>query len=79
LGAIKPKDLNRIAKIGYGHLWLREENKMQINGNKIPNSISDTSGIFLQSCMVIRPVVDNTSITFTFISSVSILIVGESE
>jgi hypothetical protein len=26
LGAIKPKVLNRIAKIGYGHLCLREEN-----------------------------------------------------
>jgi hypothetical protein len=26
LGAINPKDLNRIAKIGYGHLCLREEN-----------------------------------------------------
>jgi hypothetical protein len=26
LGAIKPKGLNRISKIGYGHLCLREEN-----------------------------------------------------
>jgi hypothetical protein len=26
LGAIKPKVLNRMAKLNYGHLWLREEN-----------------------------------------------------
>jgi hypothetical protein len=26
LGAIKPKGLNRIAKIGYGHLCMRVEN-----------------------------------------------------
>jgi len=26
LGAIKSKDTNRITKIGYGHLCLREEN-----------------------------------------------------
>jgi hypothetical protein len=26
LGAIKPKGLNRIARIGYGHLCMREEN-----------------------------------------------------
>jgi hypothetical protein len=25
LEAIKPKGINRIAKIGYGHLYLREE------------------------------------------------------
>jgi hypothetical protein len=26
LGAIKPNGLNRIVKVGYGHLWLREKN-----------------------------------------------------
>jgi len=26
MGAIKPKVLNKMAKIGYGHLCLREEN-----------------------------------------------------
>jgi hypothetical protein len=26
MGAIKPKGLNRIARIGYGHLCMREEN-----------------------------------------------------
>jgi hypothetical protein len=31
LGAIKPKGINRIAKIGYGHIFLREENLSFIN------------------------------------------------
>jgi len=31
LGAIKPKGLHRIAKIGYSHLCLREENLSFIN------------------------------------------------
>jgi hypothetical protein len=31
LGAIKPKGLNRLAKISYGHLYLREENVSFIN------------------------------------------------
>jgi len=31
LGALKPKVLNRIAKIGSGHLCLREENLSFIN------------------------------------------------
>jgi hypothetical protein len=30
LGAIKPKVLNRIATIGYGHLYLREENQKKV-------------------------------------------------
>jgi hypothetical protein len=34
LEAIKPKGLNRIDKIGYGHLCLREEN-LPFNNNKI--------------------------------------------
>jgi hypothetical protein len=34
LGAIKPKSLNRIAKIGQGHLYLREENLSFINNCK---------------------------------------------
>jgi hypothetical protein len=34
LEAIKPKGLNRIAKIGYGHLCLREEN-LPFNNNNI--------------------------------------------
>jgi hypothetical protein len=33
-GASKPKGLNRIAKIGYGHLCLREEN-LSFNNNLI--------------------------------------------
>jgi hypothetical protein len=32
LGAIKPKGLNRIAKLDYGHLWMREENLISIFG-----------------------------------------------
>ena len=35
LGAIKPKTLYRIAKIGYGHLCLREENLSFINNYTI--------------------------------------------
>jgi hypothetical protein len=31
LGAIQPRDLNRIAKICYGHLCLMEENHSFIN------------------------------------------------
>jgi hypothetical protein len=31
LRAIKPNGLNRIAKFGYGHLCLREENKCRFN------------------------------------------------
>jgi len=34
LGAIKPKGLNRIAKIGQGHIGLREDN-ISLNNNYI--------------------------------------------
>ena len=36
-GASKPKDLNRIANIGYGQLWLREGN-LSFNNNTTNNN-----------------------------------------
>jgi hypothetical protein len=53
LGAIKPKGLNRIAKIGYGHLCLKQENLSFIN-----NYISLRTNYFPLALLMILALAD---------------------